>query len=88
MGCIVYEMAALHSPFFGEKDNISSLVEKIQTADYPPLAEDHFSVQLVTLMDAMLNPMAVDRPNAREVYVISWEIYKRWQSVTNNRKRY
>jgi hypothetical protein len=39
-------MATLKSPFCGEKDNATSLIEKISTADYPPLPQDCYNVQV------------------------------------------
>ncbi|KAI1720293.1 protein kinase domain-containing protein [Ditylenchus destructor] len=74
LGCILYEMAALRSPFFGEKENITSLVEKIRTADYPPIPEDCYSSQLSMLSDACLNPDPAERPKACDVYDIACHI--------------
>jgi len=79
LGCILYEMAALRSPFFGEKDNVTSLIAKIKTADYPPLPEDCYSLQLTTLMDAMLNPTPSKRPSAKDIHRVALGMHQKWE---------
>uniref|UniRef100_A0A915D6L6 Protein kinase domain-containing protein n=1 Tax=Ditylenchus dipsaci TaxID=166011 RepID=A0A915D6L6_9BILA len=77
LGCILYEMAALKSPFFGEKDNITSLVEKVKHSDYPPIPEDCYSEQMSMLIDACMSPVPSDRPRASDVRMIAFEMYGR-----------
>ena len=66
VGCLLYELAMLKSPFKAEGLNLYSLFQKISKADYQPLP-DHYSEELRELAYSMLNIDPAARPNIHDV---------------------
>ena len=54
VGCLLYELAMLKSPFKSEGLNLYSLFQKISKADFQPLPE-HYSEDLRNLAYSMIN---------------------------------
>lgn len=67
LGCILYELAMLRSPFKSEGLNLYGLFQKINKGEYeevPPLYSDH----LRRLVARMISLTAADRPTMEEVW--------------------
>ncbi|VDN02684.1 unnamed protein product [Thelazia callipaeda] len=74
IGCLLYEMAALQSPFYGDKLNLYSLCKKIENCEYPPLPADIYSKQLRDLISRCVCSNPSKRPDVTEVLSIAEQL--------------
>ncbi|UJR24901.1 hypothetical protein I4U23_006267 [Adineta vaga] len=84
LGCILYEMAALRSPFYGENLNLILLRQKIEALDYTPLPTNFYSSELRLLVSKCLVLDPEQRPDVNEVNRIAQMMCTRFTTSTNN----
>ncbi|XP_014287208.1 serine/threonine-protein kinase Nek7 [Halyomorpha halys] len=82
LGCLIYEMAALQSPFYEHRLNLYSLTKKIERGDYPPLPSPIFSEKMRRLIDECLQPNQEDRPDISHVYNVALDMSARQYNVS------
>ena len=70
-------MAALQSPFYGEKLNLYALVKKIEKCSYPALPADSYSHALRELVRVCVTSNPDARPETNLVLQIVEEEYAR-----------
>ena len=67
LGCLLYELATLRSPFEMEGANLYAVFQRISANSWAPLPSHRFSRPLVELVREMMDPAPCNRPSAREV---------------------
>lgn len=68
-------MAALQSPFYGDKMTLFSLCQKIERCEYPPLP-NMFSQELQDLIDSMIVAEPNNRPDIDVIQKIAKKNYE------------
>ena len=66
MGCLLYELTTLRSPFYSDGLNFYMLGKRIMARQFQPLGD--VSPALVQLVDSMLQVTPADRPSASSVH--------------------
>lgn len=66
-GCLLYELAALRSPFLREDNNLYKLAQKIQRGSYPALPAGIYSDTLMRLVGYCLAVVPSDRPTMKSI---------------------
>ena len=66
LGCLLYELQTLRSPFYSDGLNFYMLGKRIMARQFEPLGD--VSAHLVQLVDRMLQVNPADRPDASEVH--------------------
>eukprot|EP00033_Pygsuia_biforma_P003658 GCRY01004006.1.p1 GENE.GCRY01004006.1~~GCRY01004006.1.p1 ORF type:complete len:278 (+),score=19.34 GCRY01004006.1:154-987(+) len=73
LGCILYELAVLRSPFYEKGLNLYGLCKKIDNIQYPALPSC-YSVEMRDLISSMLVKDPKARPTTREVFEYASEM--------------
>uniref|UniRef100_A0A1B6EH06 NEK6-subfamily protein kinase n=1 Tax=Clastoptera arizonana TaxID=38151 RepID=A0A1B6EH06_9HEMI len=75
LGCLLYEMAALQSPFHGDRINLLILCKRIECCDYPPIPSNIYSSQLRSCIDSCITPNPAKRPDISYIYKIAKDMH-------------
>ncbi|KAL3314625.1 Serine/threonine-protein kinase Nek7 [Cichlidogyrus casuarinus] len=83
LGCLLYEMAALQSPFYGEKMDLYKLCRKIEACIYPPLPSDKCSSQLRQIVQICIQTKPELRPEISSICQVAQEMHNFYSSKSS-----
>ena len=86
LGCLLYELAMLKSPFKSEGLNLYSLFQKISQGEYSALP-DKYSGELPTLTYAMISTNPEDRPDIADICVQARDLRAKFNDEYLKRKQ-
>ncbi|TKR88281.1 hypothetical protein L596_012547 [Steinernema carpocapsae] len=75
LGCMLYELAALQSPFYADKKNYASLCRKIEYCEYPPIPSDLYSAQLRHVVCSCLAQSSDKRPDSAHLLIAAEKMH-------------
>ncbi|RZF38002.1 hypothetical protein LSTR_LSTR006401 [Laodelphax striatellus] len=74
LGCLLYELAALHSPFFEERQNIYMLCRRIDKCLYAPIPSEIYSQEIGDLVSKCITANPSQRPDIVAVHKVAKEM--------------
>ena len=80
VGCLLYELSMLKSPFKVDGLNLYSLFQKISKGDFEPIS-DHYSEELRQLAYSMISIKAEERPNLVNICAVAQEMKSKFDSL-------
>ena len=73
-------MAALYSPFYGEKMSFLVLAQNIEKCNYPPLSEN-YTAELRQLVASCIVSDVEKRPDASYLHAVSAQMDERFKAA-------
>lgn len=78
LGCLLYELATLQSPFYGDNINLYALCKKIEACVYPPIPSNMYSHELRDLVTACITSDPSRRPDIEYIHSKAKESHRRF----------